>query len=338
MVAPLSTPLDLTAAYTWTGAHSFNAGLSIGSGQGITMAEDGWIGIGASAERIVFDSSEKRIDLYLPDDEEGAAFRVLNSDGSFILDNNTENTDEFNPRFVATAKGTDNRLTLIGRTNNDIGTWAPTVFVSDVDGTGPVSTRPAFQWFNYNTELAHLTSEGHLKLLGDSQTLYFGASSDVNLYRSAANTLKTDDALAVAGELQPYGKINFVNAGLWSAVINDEASPYFLSVDDGTRRVYILSDGYGLHIDNYGVGSNVVEICDAIRAITVTGDVAISGVGTHGLGSIGAPSFAFVTDLDTGMWSSGADTLNFSTGGSERIRVDSKPSQPEALESTRSLG
>ncbi len=49
----------------------------------------------------------------------------------------------------------------------------------------------------------------------------------------------------------------------------------------------------------------------------------VFGVGAHGMGSAAAPSFSFRTELDTGMWSSGAGTLNFSTGGVERARINS---------------
>ena len=49
----------------------------------------------------------------------------------------------------------------------------------------------------------------------------------------------------------------------------------------------------------------------------------VNGIGAHALGAVATPSFAFRTDLNTGMWSSGADTVNFSTAGTERFRVDS---------------
>ncbi|MBI3335791.1 MAG: hypothetical protein HY001_04835 [Candidatus Portnoybacteria bacterium] len=49
----------------------------------------------------------------------------------------------------------------------------------------------------------------------------------------------------------------------------------------------------------------------------------VNGVSAAGLGAVGAPSFAFRTNLNTGMWSSGTNTVNFSTGGSERMRIDS---------------
>lgn len=41
------------------------------------------------------------------------------------------------------------------------------------------------------------------------------------------------------------------------------------------------------------------------------------------LGTAALPAYTFSTDLNTGMWSSGADTLNFSTNGLERARITS---------------
>lgn len=41
------------------------------------------------------------------------------------------------------------------------------------------------------------------------------------------------------------------------------------------------------------------------------------------LGAVGAPSYSFTGDPNTGMWSSAADTLDFSTGGVSRIEIDS---------------
>jgi hypothetical protein len=41
------------------------------------------------------------------------------------------------------------------------------------------------------------------------------------------------------------------------------------------------------------------------------------------LGAVATPSYTFTGDLNTGLWSPAADTLAASTGGSERLRVDS---------------
>lgn len=64
-------------------------------------------------------------------------------------------------------------------------------------------------------------------------------------------------------------------------------------------------------------GSTVkVSVSDltAGRAIGATGVV-------NGLGAVGAPSYTFTGDTNTGMWSPGADTIAFSEGGNERLRI-----------------
>jgi hypothetical protein len=69
-----------------------------------------------------------------------------------------------------------------------------------------------------------------------------------------------------------------------------------------------------------GVTSSVQTQLDAkASAASPTFTGAISSA----LGSAAAPSYSFTGDSNTGVWSSGADTVNFSTGGSERLRVTS---------------
>ena len=52
-------------------------------------------------------------------------------------------------------------------------------------------------------------------------------------------------------------------------------------------------------------------------------NLSVTGIGSFGLGTAGAPSHTFTGDLNTGMWSPAADTVAFSTAGSERMRIDS---------------
>jgi hypothetical protein len=64
-------------------------------------------------------------------------------------------------------------------------------------------------------------------------------------------------------------------------------------------------------------------------SVRTTIGAAASGANTDitslaaGLGTAGAPSYSFTGDLNTGMWSPGADTVAVSTGGTERMRLDS---------------
>jgi hypothetical protein len=43
----------------------------------------------------------------------------------------------------------------------------------------------------------------------------------------------------------------------------------------------------------------------------------------QGLGTVGAPSYSFIGDTDTGMWSAGPNALNFSVSGNEVVSINS---------------
>lgn len=56
----------------------------------------------------------------------------------------------------------------------------------------------------------------------------------------------------------------------------------------------------------------------------VTAGRAISATSiTTGAGAVGTPAYTFSSDFNTGMWAPAADTIAFSTAGSERLRVTS---------------
>jgi len=47
----------------------------------------------------------------------------------------------------------------------------------------------------------------------------------------------------------------------------------------------------------------------------------VNGVAATSLGTVSAPGFAFRTDLNTGMWSAGDDTIDFAAGGVNLVRM-----------------
>lgn len=56
----------------------------------------------------------------------------------------------------------------------------------------------------------------------------------------------------------------------------------------------------------------------------VTAGRAVSATSiTAGLGTVGAPTYTFAGDTNTGMWSPAADTIAFSEGGAESMRITS---------------
>ena len=58
-------------------------------------------------------------------------------------------------------------------------------------------------------------------------------------------------------------------------------------------------------------------------ALTVTGTASFAGTIAAGLGSAAAPSYTFIGDTNTGIFSPGADTIAFSEGGVEAMRITS---------------
>lgn len=74
-------------------------------------------------------------------------------------------------------------------------------------------------------------------------------------------------------------------------------------------------------------GSEILEIdgtsIDATVSIVTSGSfTAASGDIVTSLGAVGTPSHTFTGDLDTGMWASAANILNFSAGGTEILELD----------------
>lgn len=61
----------------------------------------------------------------------------------------------------------------------------------------------------------------------------------------------------------------------------------------------------------------------AVRLTLTTTTASFAVVVSTTLGALTAPSYTFSGDSNTGMWSSGADAIDFSTGGGNRMRMDS---------------
>lgn len=106
---------------------------------------------------------------------------------------------------------------------------------------------------------------------GDGAGVY-----DTNLYRSAADTLKTDDSFVVGGSLIVAGTSVDVTAGYVRTVRASGASTFLTRVSGDTGyRWYVTADG--LH--NWGDGTNAPDTQlarTAVSTLTLTGSLAIS--------------------------------------------------------------
>jgi hypothetical protein len=97
--------------------------------------------------------------------------------------------------------------------------------------------------------------------------------------------------------------------GAYDSVLVSQGSVNMVFGTNNTERMRIESGGALL------VTSNDIKS-------SISGTYYLSGAN----GTAGNPSYvtySFVDDANTGMYRSGADTLNFATGGSERMRIDS---------------
>jgi hypothetical protein len=70
-------------------------------------------------------------------------------------------------------------------------------------------------------------------------------------------------------------------------------------------------------------GTGSVVLSNSPTLVTPTLGAASATSIANGLGAAATPSYTFTGDLNTGMWSPGADTLAFSEGGVEAMRIDS---------------
>lgn len=70
-------------------------------------------------------------------------------------------------------------------------------------------------------------------------------------------------------------------------------------------------------------GTGSVVLSNSPVLVTPTLGAASATSIANSLGAVGTPSFTFTGDLNTGMWSPGADTLAFSEGGVEAMRITS---------------
>lgn len=75
-----------------------------------------------------------------------------------------------------------------------------------------------------------------------------------------------------------------------------------------------------LYFENTG-GTVTLLASSAATGGTFTTVTATTVV--NGLGAVGTPSYTFTGDLNTGMWSPAADTIAFSEGGAEAMRITS---------------
>ena len=169
-----------------------------------------------------------------------------------------------------------------------------------IDGTVIGGTSAAAGTFTTVTGTSFVSS-GDMTF-GDNDKAIFGAGSDLQIYHDGSNSYIKENG---TGQLV----VNATNLYLRNSA---NSSDYLSAVDGGAVTL------------KYN-GTSV--LATAATGVTVTGDVgATTGTFTtvtSGLGAVGTPSITFTGDTNTGIWSPAADTIAFSEGGTEAMRIDS---------------
>ena len=173
--------------------------------------------------------------------------------------------------------------------------------------SGTVTVQPAA--IAGTTTITLPATTGTVITTGDTGTVTSTMLLDGTILNADVNA-----SAAIAGtKISPdFGSQTIVTTGVHSAAGGSAAAPSITFTGDTNTGIY--SPGADqVAISTNGTGRLTVS------TTAVSSTLAVD----HPLGAVGTPSITFTGDLNTGFWSPTADTIAASTGGSERLRIDS---------------
>jgi hypothetical protein len=146
--------------------------------------------------------------------------------------------------------------------------------------------------------------------------------TDTNSTQSARNMRLNLTGTATAG-------YNLVVPAIEKPYIINNATDGTITVKNATGTGIAVPAGTSTWV--YNNGTDVVNVVTYLASATLASPVLTTptlGVASatsiaNGLGAVGTPSYTFTGDLNTGMWSPAADTIAFSEGGVEAMRITS---------------
>ena len=187
---------------------------------------------------------------------------------------------------------------------------------------------------NVQGAIAELDDE-KVSLAGDTMTGDLTLGDGVNLVFEGATandyetTVTVDDPTADNTITIPNETGTVVTTGasgvVTSAMIADGAIVNADISANAEIAVSKLADGAArqlLQTDTAGTGVEWTSNVDIPGTLDVTGAATFDSTASHPLGSASAPTIAFTGDIDTGIYSPGANQVAISTGGTGRLFVD----------------
>ena len=197
--------------------------------------------------------------------------------------------------------------------------------VSNNSGATEPGTMYAYQWWAD-------TTTGLLKLRNSANNAWI-------TLRELDGTLTIEDGTAAAPGLAFTSDLNtglfrvgadqvaISTGGTSRLAVSTTAVSSTLAVDVplgavGTPSLTFTGD---LNTGIYSPGADQVAITTGGTARLNADTAAVTSTlpVVHPLGAVGTPSITFTGDLNTGIWSPAADTIAFSEGGAEAMRIDS---------------
>jgi hypothetical protein len=186
--------------------------------------------------------------------------------------------------------------------------------------------------------LEKLDVDGNIRISGDDRSFYFSgdnaliwtssAGVDIEFANQTASPhviFKSDGKVGIgttapASKLHVAGSItlNHQQAIFWEDGDNliagegSSGNSYLNFNTSGNERMRINSSG------NVGIGTTAPS-----QKLHVAGNAIITGIARLGDGSEAIPSYQFGDDTNTGIWRPASDEIAVSTGGSERMRINS---------------
>jgi hypothetical protein len=271
---------------------------------------------GATLVNLAFSNGASIIDTYDPDGANGKQFTAGTNITMTAASNNVTISS---PNVAVTDSGTGNGVVGITANGHGItvtkGTFLTSFTEADtldsVTGRGNTTTN--------DINVGNITTTGYLR----------GPSTFVIDPAVHGNNTGT---LVIAGNLQVDGTTTIINStvktiddpvitlGGDTAPTSDDAKDRgieFRYFDTAARLGFF---GYDRSINSF-TGFRLATNTNEVFSGTLMDARFNSFVGS--LGAVGTPSFTFTGDTNTGIWSSGADTLNISTAGAERLRISS---------------
>ena len=208
---------------------------------------------------------------------------------------------------MASVYTNDLRLEEIG-SGEQSGTWGDTT---------NTNLELIAEGLSYGTEAITTNANTHTSTVADGAT-----DPARSMYIEYTGTL--DSACTITIAPNTLSRMHFIENGTSGSqnIIIKQGSGATITIPPGdTKAVYLDGAGSGAAVVDAFASLNVVDL-KVQDDLTVTDDLVVGGVSSFADGSAGAPSITNTGDLDTGILFPAANSIAFSTAGTQRTLIN----------------